>query len=247
MSQPQTPSHFVWQDCLTPDIDKALSYFEKLVSWKVLDQTWPNVGRYPIVKGEIGPIAGFLELPKFLQESGVPSYWTGYVETNINSAQALVPTLGGQMFTMPTQTAMGTSFVFTDPGGAVLAAYELSDSFKVPSSSGLSEFVWRRLYSADWYKSIQFYHALFGWKQSEHGTNTILDRSDTAIADMAGAPNWISVDTWVYFLGVENLASTVAAIEKFGGTILVETKVDDRCAVISNDSHGAVIGFVQWG
>jgi len=73
MSSSRTLGHFVWQDCLTANIDEALSYFEKLVSWRVLDQTWPNIGRYPIVQSEAGAVAGVLEMPKFLQNSGVPS------------------------------------------------------------------------------------------------------------------------------------------------------------------------------
>ena len=246
MSSPRTPSHFVWQDCLTPNIDKALSYFEHLVNWRVFDQTWPNVGRYPIVQSEAGAIAGVLEMPKFLQDSGVPSYWTGYVDTSIEAAEQSMPKLGGQMFTMPTTSPMGTSFVFTDPGGAVLAAYELSDSFTVPSSSKLDEFVWRRLYSEDNDKSLRFYDALFGWKLSNDGTNTILDQSKSAFSDVAGAPSWIDQDTWVYFLGVESLAKTTSAIESLGGAVLEDTKIQNRDAVVSKDSQGAVIGFVQW-
>ncbi len=246
MNDRRTLSHFVWHDCLTPDIDKALNYFEKLVNWDVQDQTWPNIGRYPIIQRNDRPIAGILELPKFLKDSGVPSYWTGYVETSIKAAEESIPKLRGQMFTMPTKSSMGTSFVFTDTGGAVLAAYELSDSFNIPSSSSLDEFVWRRLYSVDNERSYQFYNALFGWKQSGEFANELIDESGALIADMAGPPSWLESDTWVYFLGIEDLAATVSTIEKYGGSVIEDTKVHNRRAIVSKDSQGAVIGFVQW-
>lgn len=246
MNPPRSLNHFVWHDCLTPNIDSALSDFAQLVSWTVLDQTWPNIGRYPIVQSKAGAIAGVLEMPKFLQDSGVPAYWTGYVATNIKAAEPLVPKLGGMMFTMPTTSPMGTSFVFTDPGGAVLAAYELADAFRIPSCSNVGEFVWRRLYSQDNEKSVQFYKALFGWNLSKDGTNRILDQSQVAVADMAGVPTWVDQDSWVYFLGVENLARTISAIESLGGIVLEDTTVQSRHAVVAKDSQDAVIGFVQW-
>ncbi|MEM7100887.1 MAG: hypothetical protein AAF541_21695 [Pseudomonadota bacterium] len=246
MNPPRTLCHFVWQDYLTPNIDKALSYFDQLVNWKVFDKTWPNIGRYPTILSEAGAIAGILEQPKFLQDTGVPPYWTGYVETNIASAEEQIPKLGGQLFTMPVDSPMGKTFVFTDPGGAVLAAYELSHAFVIPSSSKPNEFVWQRLYSGDNGKSRHFYDALFGWEFSSDGANTFLDRAGAVVADMTGQPSWIDQDTWVYFLGVESLAETVSAMESHGGSILDTTKIQDRDAVVSRDSQGGVIGFVQW-
>ena len=246
MTSPRTLSHFVWQDYLTPDIDKALSFFDQLVTWKVLDKTWPNIGRYPTILSEAGAIAGILEQPKFLQDTGVPPYWTGYVETSIASAMEQIPKLGGQLFTMPVDSPMGTTVVFTDSGGAVLAAYELADAFNIPSSSKLNEFVWQRLYSGDNDRSRHFYDALFGWRMSSDGTNTFLDPAGSVVADMAGQASWIGQDTWVYFLGVESLARTTSAVESQGGIVLDKTKIQIRDAVVATDSQGAVIGFVQW-
>ncbi|MGI9326150.1 MAG: hypothetical protein ACR2PZ_13080, partial [Pseudomonadales bacterium] len=114
MTSSTSRGHFIWRDCLTPDIDRALAFFSGLTKWEVLDQLSPNVGRYPIIKSQGRPIAGILEMPKFLQATGVPPYWTGYVHTDLEVAAETVPALGGQIFTMPTKSRMGTSFVFTD-------------------------------------------------------------------------------------------------------------------------------------
>ena len=239
-------SHFVWLDCLTPDIDRAIDFFSRLTSWKVLDQTSPNVGRYPVIKSQGGSIAGILEIPKFLQTSGILPYWTGYVHTDLKMAEDAIPRLGGQMFTMPTKSAMGTSFVFTDAGGAVLAAYELSDSFTVPSSSRESEIVWQRLYSADHEKSIGFYKALFDWQSvEEQGAKNITDQSGDIVGDMGAKPSWVDVDTWVYFIGVSDVSKTAAAIKDDSGSIIERTQIQDRSAIVARDAQGGVIGFVE--
>ena len=246
MTSPRTPSHFVWHDCLTPDVDLTLKYFTDLVQWGVFDQTWPNVGRYPIALVENNPVAGVLELPKFLQESGVPSYWTGYVETDVRVAESLIPEKGGHLFTMPTTSAMGVSFVFTDPGGAVLAAYELSDSFAIPSMQNRSEFVWRRLYVQNDEQSQLFYSALFGWKfQSANDVIRVLDSSEGAIADLLPMPNWIESDVWVYFIGVDDLSSTINRAKIREAAVLEETSIDSKAAVVTKDPFGAIVGFVQ--
>ncbi|MEM1435020.1 MAG: VOC family protein [Pseudomonadota bacterium] len=246
MNRSRTLRHFVWYDCLTPDIDGCLNYLKRLVDCDALDQSWPNIGRYPILQSRTGPIAGVLQLPKLLQDGGVPSYWTGYVETSIEAASRAVPQLGGQMVTAPMQSPMGTSFVFTDTGGAVLAAYESSAAFITPSSSNPGEFVWRRLYSADHERSIRFYDAVFGWKQSDEIEGQWVDESGALVADLAGAPSWLPSDTWVHFLGVQDLAATITSIEQYGGTVLEGAALDHRPAVVSRDPQGAVVGFVQW-
>lgn len=248
MNTPHSLSHFVWQDCLTPDIDLALGYFERLVSWKVHEQTWPNIGRYPIVQSESGAIAGILEMPKFLQESGVPPYWTGYVHTNLESAAEAIPELGGQMFTMPTRSAMGTSFVFTDVGGAVLAAYEISDSFSIPSSVNENEFVWRRLFSADNQKSADFYKRLFDWQTSStsESSTAFFDQHKNPVGDMVSGASWVDTDTWVYFVGVEDVTARISVIEDHGGGVIQEARIQGRSAIVSRDPQGAVIGFVEW-
>jgi len=247
MSTQTAFGHFVWHDCLTPNIDQALDFFSKLNGWTVLDQITPNVGRYPIIQNHGSPIAGILEMPAFLQSTGVPPYWTGYVYTDIKRAEAAIPSLGGQMFTMPTKSAMGTSFVFTDSGGAVLAAYEISESFKIPSSNRSNDIVWQRLYSKDHAKSAPFYEALFGWQrlETDQGVQTFSDDSGQLVGDMVGEAQWTEFDTWVYFIGVSSVDDAALTIEREAGSILETTQIQNRAAMIIKDSQGGVIGLVD--
>lgn len=247
MSSPTPISNFVWHDCLTPDIDRAINFFSTLTSWDVLEQSSPNVGRYPIIQSKSGAIAGILEMPEFLQTSGVPPYWTGYVHADLTVAADSIPKLGGQIFTAPVKSAMGTSFVFTDPGGAVLAAYEPSDAFSLPSTTGESEILRQRLYSADSKKSIDFYKSLFDWQEKDGEQESVIlkNRSGITIGDLAPKASWIESDTWVFFIGVPDVLTTVAAIEGNEGLILERTTIENHQAIIAKDSQGGVIGFVE--
>ncbi|MGI9327915.1 MAG: hypothetical protein ACR2PZ_22035, partial [Pseudomonadales bacterium] len=174
-------------------------------------------------------------------------YWTGYVHTDLEVAAETVPALGGQIFTMPTKSRMGTSFVFTDAGGAVLAAYDPSDSFTVPPSSRENEIVWQRLYSADNNASTIFYETLLGWHASEKAdqTRAIHDSSGAKVGDMGAKPSWVDTDTWVYFIGVGDISTTASAIESGTGSIIETTQARGQSALVAKDSQGGVIGFVE--
>lgn len=247
MSTPTPLGHFIWHDCLTLNLDVAIDFFSTLTSWNVMDQTSSIVGRYPIIQGQNGAIAGMLEMPQFLQDSGVPPYWTGYVHTDLTLAASEIPKLGGQIFTAPTESAMGTSFVFTDSGGAVLAAYEPADSFRLPSSTHQDEIVWQRLYSRDTEKSKVFYRALFDWQinNSEEETKVLRDSAGKTVGDLAGSPSWIESDTWVFFIAVSDVAKAASTITQNGGNIIEDTRIQDRPAVVAKDVQGSVIGFVH--
>ena len=247
MDTPSSSARFVWHDCLTTDIDSALEFFSEITDWSVFDQVAPNVGRYPIIKSMDRAIAGILEMPQFLQLSGTPPYWTGYVDTNLEHAIEAIPRLGGQMFTMPTKSPMGTSLVFTDAGGAVLAAYQPSESFVIPSSSRTGEIVWHRLYSSDPNKSDSFYGTLFDWQISDTSESFpgVYDSSGLKIADIGEKPTWVDADTWVYFIAVEDCARAKQTIVDLGGVVIANTEVLGLPAVVAKDAQGGVIGFVD--
>ena len=245
MSSNEISHHFIWRDCLTTDIDQTIEFFKQIAQWKLLEQVSPTVGRYPIVKNQDRAIAGILKMPSFLQASGVPPYWTGYVNSNVETVAALVPTLGGQIFTPPSPSPMGTSFVFTDSGGAVLSAFQPADAFIIPSAVGTGDFVWQRLYAADAEKSELFYRELFNWNSSRKEP-ILRTESGEAVGDIGGKPSWIQVDTWVYFLRVKDLAHTISLLEKHPGEIIETTEIQGQPAVVVKDSQGAVVGFTEF-
>ena len=167
--------------------------------------------------------------------------------TDLKSAEDAIPKLGGQVLTPWTKSAMGTSFVFVDSGGAVLAAYEPSGSFTVPSSSRESAIVWQRLYSANPEQSIGFYRKLFGWDavNGEHGTGLFQDRSQGVAGDMGAKPSWIDSDSWVFFIGVSNVSQTATNLKDGGGSIVERATIQGQEAIVAKDSQGGVIGFVE--
>lgn len=241
-------THFVWHDCLTGDIDRTIDYFANLTEWQPLEQTSPNIGRYPIFINQKKAIGGILEMPVFMQKNGVPPYWTGYVTTDLTLAEVAIPRLGGRLFTMPAKSAAGTSFIFTDPGGAVLAAYEPSENFKLAPSSRSSDIICSCLFSHNPDRSVEFYSALFGWKPGErNGDNNhaLLDNNGRDIGAISGGVSWLESDTWVYFIGVADITQTKSLINQLGGSMIEQLQISGKTAIVTKDVLGGVIGFVE--
>lgn len=205
------------------------------------------MGRYPIVKSAAGPVAGVLEMPKFLQASGARPYWTGYVHTNLEFAQQNVKALGGQIFTPPSPSAMGTSFVFADSTGAVLSAFAPTEAFPVPSSTKQGEFCWQRLYSRDANQSEKFYSELLGWQihQEFPDTNVLQNQSGEPVGDIQPRPSWLQTDSWVHFLGVNDLSKVSLTLEHGAGSLIEATRIGERSALVAKEPQGAIIGFIE--
>lgn len=111
--------------------------------------------------------------------------------------------------------------------------------------------VWSDLVSEDAAAAASFYTGLFGWRVEERGPGVMRlwlgDREIGAIHQINDSlPNAVE-STWLVGVAVGDLAATLEAARKAGGTVLREvTEVpgDGRFAVI-RDPRGAVLGLVD--
>ncbi len=119
------PKHgeFMWNELMTRDDEKALSFFENLLGWTHEDWPMGPEGTYRIAKTGEKSAAGIMKMnePQFPPQ--VPTHWCGYIAVrDVDASAAKIKELGGELVHGPEDIPqVGRFCIFKDPTGAVCA------------------------------------------------------------------------------------------------------------------------------
>ncbi|MBI2921979.1 MAG: VOC family protein [Planctomycetes bacterium] len=120
------PKHgaFMWNELMTRDDERALTFFEKLLGWT--HQDWPmGPGQAPYRIAKVGEksVAGILKMTEPQFPAQVPTHWCGYIAVrSVDDAWQQVLELGGERIHPPSDIPeVGRFCIIKDPTGAVVA------------------------------------------------------------------------------------------------------------------------------
>ena len=111
---------WLWNELLTPDVDKALAFYESVFGYSHEEMKMGPQGKYFILKSPDGRSrAGLMKTP----HDGMPSMWTPYVKVEqADETAARVAPLGGTLLMPPEDVpTVGRLCALSDPLGAPIA------------------------------------------------------------------------------------------------------------------------------
>jgi predicted enzyme related to lactoylglutathione lyase len=161
---------FVWYELMTTDPKSAESFYRSVIGWGGRDAGMPGMSYTLLTVGDM-PVAGLMEMPQRVADSGAPPFWTGYVYVDdVDASAAQAKKDGGAIHHAPDDIpGVGRFAVIADPQGAAIAL------FKTPMAAGPSPTPgtpghagWRELYAGDREAAFAFYSKLFGWTKAAH-------------------------------------------------------------------------------
>lgn len=116
-------STFVHMELNTSDPEAAKQFYEEVFGWSYQDMEMPD-GVYTMISSPSGGIGGIMQNP--MPEA--PSSWLGYVAVDsVDRTVSTVEDAGGTVVMPATDIPnMGRFAVFTDPQGAMFAAWEVA-------------------------------------------------------------------------------------------------------------------------
>jgi uncharacterized protein len=229
----QAPAKFVWHDLMTPDMDAAQKFYEKVIGWDIVDAGMPD-GNYRVLNvGKATPdgmngVAGMMGFrPE--DDKSIPPFWSGYIyTTDVGAAAHQAVKLGGSIFREPTVVPNTVEFaILLDPSGAMFNIMRpLRDgpgpTFP-PATPGTIG--WNELMSGDWKQAWDFYHAMFGWEKHQAvdmgpvGTYQTFGLSGVSFGGMMNKRAEMPRPYWNYYWNVPSCAAAVKAITDNGGKI----------------------------
>ncbi len=219
---------FYWYDLMTTDVEGAKSFYKKLLGWGTMN--WDGMEQPYIMwtNGET-PLGGVNNLPEDARKAGAPPHWMSYVLVpDVDETLSQAAKLGGSVMVPGTDIpTVGRFGIFSDPQGAVLAAFTPVETAPGgPPKPG--DFSWHELATSDPVAAFSFYQKLFGWEKTdavdmgEVGIYQMYKRKggDFPLGGIFKKPAEMPVSSWLYYAMVKDVKASVEDVKKLGGQVL---------------------------
>jgi predicted enzyme related to lactoylglutathione lyase len=247
---PRLPGKFVWADLVTDDVPSARQFYAKLFGW-----TFWDAGGYMIALNDGRPLAGIFQRPRPKDRVAEPR-WFGYISVgDVNRAQRAATNSGGRVLAPPqNMPKRGEQAVFADPEGAVFGVVKSRSGDPADFLPDVGDWVWIELVSRDAKKASNFYRAVAGYDIVENesaraGDYVFVSGGYARAAAVTLLPERAKAQpTWLLFVRVKDLASSLASAKQLGGKVLLEPRPDlfrGKLAVVT-DPTGAAVGLLEW-
>ena len=239
--QAGAPGQVVWVDLLTEDAATAIDFYRQLLGWKIEPYSSGNF----VVSNDGRPIAGISEIKDANREGEEALWLVGMAVPDLADSVAAARKLGAKVHRDVGRVEGFASFaILEDPQGAAFMLLAPERPFDEAKTVG--SWVWTELWTHDTDAASKFYGKVIGYEQAE------IDRSDDSYvlfqtegehrAGLVEIENKQVDPIWAPYLGVADLAATVAQAEGLGGRVLLapDPKLGEgRVALLADPTGGA--------
>lgn len=253
---PGTPC---WVDLASADIEASAAFYGDLLGWDVPElPESAEMGGYRRATRDGDDVAGMMPL----MQEGQPQVWGTHVAVeDVDATLAKVTAAGGTVMFEPMDVmGLGKMAVFSDPGGAVLGAWQAGTFAGATRVNEPGALCWNELGTRDPEGAEAFYGEVFGWTAKEHamqraegeeGPETYVEflragdeRSIAGMMDITGMlPEQVPAH-WLVYFGVEDADAAAAKVREAGGEVRFGpvTIEAGRFAVVS-EPHAPTAAF----
>jgi hypothetical protein len=216
-----------WVDLFTTDPAKSQAFYTELFGWTVQDPGPEYGGYFNFHKNDV-PVAGGMRNDG---SSGQPDAWNIYLATDDAKRTVDDAAANGGQVIVPAMDVMnlGTMAVVTDPGGAVIGAWQPGEhkGFGLLEEPGAPS--WFELQTRDYDAAVEFYRKVFRWDTQVMSDvpefrYTTLGRDDTQLAGVMDGANFLPAGVpshWSVYFGVESTDAALAKIGQLGGSTVM--------------------------
>ncbi|HET9077485.1 MAG TPA: VOC family protein [Acidimicrobiales bacterium] len=240
--EPGVPS---WVDLSARDLDGSVRFYHDLFGWETQDQGEES-GHYTIARRQGRQVAGLSTLP----DGSVPPHWTTYVDVDdVDETTSRVEAAGGRVLFGPADVMeAGRMAVYSDPTGAVIAAWQPGRHLGAELVNEPGAVIWNELITSDLDRARSFYAQVFGWTWSGSDEYAEIQVAGHSVGGVMPRPAEVPEDApdyWLVYFDSDNLESDVERATSLGATTLfgpAEVPGTGRFAVLA-DPEGAVFAL----
>ncbi|WP_338673982.1 VOC family protein [Streptomyces sp. SCSIO 30461] len=219
-----------WVDAMLPDLEAGRRFYGGLFGW-TFEDSGEEFGSYHEARLEGRSAAGMFPVPS--GQEPVAAWNLHFAAPDVASLADRVAAAGGKLVDGPTKVGdAGTQLLFTDPGGAVVGAWQegARAGFAVQGEPG--SFFWPEIYTRDKERVDPFYETVFGYAGQQVAEGAEFDFKLWTLPGqqypVAGRlqmneyyPPELPAHALVYFK-VADTDAAVAKVRELGGTVTRE-------------------------
>ncbi|AUG78980.1 glyoxalase [Kitasatospora sp. MMS16-BH015] len=248
---PGTPC---WIDLMAPDQQAALDFYRDLFGWQG-EVGPPEFGGYAMCTLNGKPVAGIMKAQPMNEGDPVPpTVWTSYLASaDADATQAAITAAGGTvMFPAMDVGTVGRMLVAADPTGAVFGVWQPVDFYGAQVVNEAGALCWNELHTEDLPAARAFYRQALGIESelmegmTDYFAAKVSGRPVGGLTTLGGQAPPGTPPHWLVYFAVDDTDSTVDALVKRGGNVLVPPfdMVAGRMAVVA-DPQGAVFAVIK--
>ncbi|MBL4576265.1 MAG: VOC family protein [Opitutaceae bacterium] len=248
----QFQGKLIWMDLVTDDVEKATAFYSSLLGWESEVLTWQDK-TYALLKKDGVAIAGvhFRPSAEAAQNHGI---WIPYISVaDLDETKKLANEEGGQLLLDGTLFNRGKQAIYRDDQGTFIGFMESMTGDPDDDAAELNEFNWLQLWTWDVDKALGFYQKVIGYESEADDTQTkiygyhLISEGNLRASIMQLPESYKGGPSWLSFVSVENISTTVNKVKELGGDLLVEPQEEllgGRIAII-RDVMGAAIVVIE--
>jgi len=218
--------HFVWTEIITPDKEKSIPFFKKVLGWVNEGDEW-----YFQMKAGGHLVGAMCEEPDKTKPKKEHTFVNVYIGVNsVDEIAERVKHFGGTVVKDPFDVMdKGRMATFLDPDGAEFNVWQGNTHTGIPKldhkdmpANGFP--CWFELNAKDKDRSIQFYTKVFGWEYytksfAPNMEYTVFFKDEVQVAGLIQmTPEWGNLPPhWMTYFLVENIDETVKIAKELGG------------------------------
>jgi predicted enzyme related to lactoylglutathione lyase len=246
------PGKFVWADLVTDDTSAARKFYAGLFGWR-----FSGTAEHLIARNGSRPVAGFVHRQRPADRPNAQPRWIPYMSViDVKASVRTTQSMGGRVVAPATVfPGRGEQAVLADRESALFGVIHSASGDPADAVAREGDWVWLQLLSRDASKAAAFYSKLGAYQITK---NTAENRTSDVFLSSGGIARATvrtlrdkhrnTAPTWLPFVRVKNIQSSLGKVAKFGGKIVIKPSPDlnqGRIAVVS-DPTGAAVGIMEW-
>lgn len=243
---------FSWVDLSTSDVEGAKKFYGGLFGWEFFDIPSESMP-YSYCQLNGYNVAGMGPLVPEMEEQGVPSNWSSYINhSDADSIAKKVTEAGGQViFEVVDIMDAGRLLQGIDPSGAAFGVWQPKSHTGAQLVNIPSTLTWNELQTRELDSAKEFYGKVFGWTYEENdgGYQSVAADGRVQAGMMAIDDSWGPVpNNWTAYFLVEDVDAAAAKAQELGGTITVPVSEagDIGRMVYLQDPQGAMLALIEY-
>ena len=236
-----------WVDLTTPDVDRAVGFYSRLLGWDVEIVATP-VGKYHVATVGDREVAGLMA--EAAEDAEGRPAWTLFVNVeDVDEMPGRIEAAGGEVLAKPFDIPGGRVAVVADPTGAMFAVIHNPAMATDRQWFGIAQGMvcWVELLSRERDRAERFYADVFGWRPDvqhhDDTSHTTFTLEGYPVAGLLAMPTEVPATVpshWSTYFAVEDCCAIERRAVELGGCVLrPSTEVGLSMFAVLEDPDGA--------
>lgn len=219
---------FIWYELMTSDMDAARAFYKAVAGFEIGEASDMPDQDYRMIRYGADYVGGIMQLDAHMMAGGALPLWIAYIAADdVDATTRAVAEKGGRVFLEPRDIpGVGRFSMVADPQGApfYIMRGASDEASTVWQDNVVGHWGWNELWTPDQPAALDFYGALFGWRQEgampmgPRGDYLFMMQGDQRLGAIGPVSDPAKPAYWRHVFRVPSIGAALEAAKAHGAT-----------------------------